>query len=122
MKAGDLKGIFKNTAWAIFDIMAAKQKKGRLPKKTIKIKQQAANKEELLIFWLNELLSLSAVKGLVFRKFSINNIGAGYLEAVVEGEDINSYKVNTEIKAATFNGLLLRKSGLGWLAEVTFDV
>ena len=122
VRGSDLKGIFKNTALAMFDIMAPKQKRGILPKKTLTLKQQAINKEELLLCWLNELLSLSAVEGLVFKAFIIKKIDEKQLEAEVQGEDISSYKVETEIKAATFNGLVLKKSRSGWLARVVFDV
>ena len=122
VRGSDLKGIFKNTALAMFDIMATKQKRGILPQKTLILKQQAANKEELLLCWLNELLSLSAVEGLVFKTFIIKKIDEKQLEAEVQGEDISSYKVETEIKAATFNGLVLKKSRSGWLARVVFDV
>lgn len=106
----------------MFDIMARKQKKEASAGKTFIVRQGAVNREELLISWLNELLSLSAVKGIIFNAFIIKKLGERSLEATVKGEDINSYKVETEIKAATFSGLVLKKSRSGWLARVVFDV
>ena len=122
IKARSLKGLFKNSALAMFDIMARKQKKEVPAGKTFIVHQSAVNREELLISWLNELLSLSAVKGVIFSAFTIKKLGERSLEATVKGEDINSYKVETEIKAATFNGLVLKKSRSGWLARMVFDV
>jgi SHS2 domain-containing protein len=122
VRGSDLKSIFKNTALAMFDIIATKQKRGILPQKTLTLKQQAANKEELLLCWLNELLSLSAIKGLIFKTFTIKKIDEQHLEAAAKGEDISSYKVETEVKAATFNGLVLKKTRSGWLVKVVFDV
>ncbi|MBM3254924.1 MAG: archease [Candidatus Omnitrophica bacterium] len=122
VKSKNLKGVFKDAASAMFDILAEKQKRKILAQKTLSLKQQAANKEELLLAWLNELLSLSAVKGLVFHSFTIKRIDENNLEAMVKGEDSRGYEIKTEIKAATFNGLMLKKSGSGYTAEVVFDV
>jgi SHS2 domain-containing protein len=122
VKSKNLKGIFKNTAAAMFDIIAEKQKRKGLLRKTVVLKQQADNKEELLLAWLNELLSLSAVKGLIFSGFTIKRIDEKSLEAVVKGEDNKGYEMKAEIKAATFNRLMLRRSSSGWSAEVVFDV
>jgi SHS2 domain-containing protein len=122
VKGRDLKSIFKNSACAMFDIMAVKRKEAPPRGKTLKLTQQAANKEELFLCWLNELLFLSAAKGLVFEAFNIKRIDEGNIEAEVRGESIDNYKIETEIKAATFSSLILEKSGSGWMAEVVFDV
>jgi SHS2 domain-containing protein len=71
---------------------------------------------------LNELLSLSATKSLIFSDFAIKKIDSNNLKAVVSGGDIKNYKVNTEIKAATYHELKLEQSNSGWKAEVIFDV
>ena len=122
VRGRDLKSIFKNTALAMFDIMAQKQKGKTLAPKALSIKQKAANREELLLGWLNELLSLSAAKGLIFKSFAIKRIDERSIEALVTGEDIRGYKIKTEIKAATFNSLMLKEMGSGWRVEVVFDV
>ena len=132
VKGDDLKELFKNAALAMFDIMAEKKSgiKPCLPAgrhqvssiKEIMIKQKAENLEELFINWLNELLSLSATKELIFSDFKINKLDENNLQAAVIGEDIKNYKVNTEIKAATYHQLKIEKSQSGWQAEVIFDV
>ena len=125
VRAGDLKGIFKNAALAMFDIAA--EKKSRLSAvsrelKTVAVKQSAESLEELFINWLNELLSLSATKELIFSDFKIDKIDDESLQAKAIGLGINNYRVNTEIKAATYHQLKLHKENGGWVAEVIFDV
>ena len=122
VRSSDLKGLFENAASATFEIMASRIAKAKVKELLLEIRLQAVNKEELFVSWLNELISLSAVKGLVFKRFSIKKMDERKLSAVVKGERIRNYKLDTEIKAATFNGLLIKRGGSGWLAEVTFDV
>jgi len=129
VKGEDLKALFKNTALAIFDIIAEKKSEtqstfGRClerPKK-ITIEQKADNLEELFINWLNELLSLSATKELIFSDFKIDRLDKNYLSAKVFGYDIKNYKVNTEIKAATYHELKIEKKNSDWQAQIIFDV
>ncbi|MDD4980965.1 MAG: archease [Candidatus Omnitrophica bacterium] len=122
VKGSNLKSLFKNAALAVFDIMAARRNSGALPKKKLRISQDAQTREELLINWLNELLFLSAAKGLIFTGFKIDNLTDYRIEAMAVAEDINNYKVNTEIKAATYHQLQLKKSGSTWQAEIILDV
>jgi SHS2 domain-containing protein len=121
VRAGDLKGLFRNTARAMFDIIAEKQSESK-KKKKIAIKQQADTLDELFVNWLNELLSLSATKELIFSDFKINKLTEKNLEATLSGESVKNYKMNTEIKAATYHQLKIEKSAKGWQGEVIFDV
>ncbi|MFH1397796.1 MAG: archease [Candidatus Omnitrophota bacterium] len=124
IEAETLKSLFRNSALAMFDIIA--QKKNHFPKtptlRKIKIKQNADNLEELFINWLNELLSLSSAKGLIFSNLRINKLGGNNLEAEVSGQGMSNYEVNTEIKAATYHQLKLEQTKKGWKLEVIFDV
>jgi len=122
VKADDLKGIFKNTALAMFEIIAERQKEGEGSQQNLEIEQEAENLDELFINWLNELLSLSATKELIFCDFRINKLDKNGLKATAIGEDIRNYRVNTEIKAATYHQLRLEQTEAGWQAEVIFDV
>jgi SHS2 domain-containing protein len=117
-----LKELFSNAALAMFDIVAEKEKKTTAKQEEIKIKQQADNLEELFINWLNELLSLSSAKELIFSAFKINKLDKTNIEAIAIGRDFKNYKVNTEIKAATYHRLKLEETKTGWVVEVIFDV
>ncbi|MDI6606278.1 MAG: archease [Candidatus Omnitrophota bacterium] len=122
VKGDDLKALFTNAALAMFEIIAEKKTPAKTTLKSIKIKQQAENPEGLFINWLNELLSLSAARSLIFSDFKINILDNKNLEAVANGEEISNFRVNTEIKAATYHQLKLKEEGGRWIAEVIFDV
>ena len=121
VKGGDLKELFKNAALAMFEIMA-EVKNRAAEKKELKITLKADNLEELFINWLNELLSLSATKELIFPAFKITKLDERGLEAVLSGSDIKNYRLNSEIKAATYHQLKLQRLKSGWQAEVILDV
>ena len=122
VRGADLKELFKNSASAMFDIMAETRKPEVRKLKKIKIEQRADNLEELFVNWLNELLSLSATKEKIFSDFTFKKLDEHNLEAMAIGEDIKNYKVNTEIKAATYHELKLEQAKTGWQAQVIFDV
>ncbi len=124
VRGSDLKELFKNTALAMFDIMAEKKRNTQYSIRNTRyiVQQKADDLEELFINWLNELLSLSAIKEKIFCDFRFKKLDEQNLEAEVTGCDIKDYKVNVEIKAATYHQLKLEKQKAGWLAEVIFDV
>lgn len=122
VRAGDLAGLFKNAGLAITDMSAEKQKTQYPGKHKFVITQKADNLEELFVNWLNELLSASAVESLIFEDIQINQVNEKFIDAIAIGSDIRNYKVNTEIKAATYHQLKVEKTGSLWQAEVIFDV
>jgi len=122
VKGSDLKELFRNAAAAMFDIIAEKKEPEVKKQAEIKIEQKADDLEELFVNWLNELLSLSATEELIFSGFQINKVDKNTLQALAIGEDIKNYKVNTEIKAATYHQLRLEQAKGGWQVEVIFDV
>ena len=122
VKADNLDDLFKNAALAMFDIMAKRQTPTIAGQTQIEIKQKADDLEELFVNWLNELLCLSATKELIFCAFQINKLDENTLKAIAIGSNIKNYRVNTEIKAATYHQLKLKNDESGWQAEVIFDV
>ena len=118
----DLKELFQNSGLSLFQISSRKQFTKDKKHTAVVIKQKAGNIEELFINWLNELLSLSAVRGLIFYHIKINKISQNSLEAICQGSSINNYKVNTEIKAATYHNLSIKNNEKGWEARVILDV
>ena len=122
VKSFFLAGLFKKAGLAIAGISLERQKLQYPEKHKIAIRQKAANLEELFVNWLNELLSVSAVESLAFENIRINQINENFVDAIAIGSDMRNYKVNTEIKAATYHQLKVKKTGLVWQAEVIFDV
>ena len=122
VRGENTKVLFTNAAAALFDIIAKSKPSLRIFPKKIKLSLAAESFDELLISWLNELLSLSAIKEIVFTKFTIQKLTNTILEAVVTGYTRKNFIFGTEIKAATYHGLKFEKTPSGWQAEVIFDV
>ena len=122
IKGKDLKELFKHAGLAVFQVSSRRQFTRNKTHIDIPVKLSADNLEELFVNWLNELLSLSQARGLIFHDLKINKLEDNALEAVAIGNDINNYKVNTEIKAATYHGLKVAQGVTGWEAEVILDV
>ena len=122
VKSSSLERLFKNAGLAIKGISTEKQRIQFPEKHKIVIAQKAANAEELLVNWLNELLSVSQAEALIFEEIRINEISEQFVDAVAIGTDIRNYKTNFEIKAATYHQLKVQKTGSTWQAEVIFDV
>lgn len=118
----DQEALFRHAANAMFDILALRRKDDSRDAATLKVALKAENVDELFVNWLNELLSLSATKELIFIDFDIKQIGENIIEAVVRGESAKRYEMKVEIKAATYHELQLTRTGRGWQAEVIFDV
>lgn len=122
VKGKDQKDLFKNAALAVFEISAQKKTTKDSSQQSVLVRQKADGPEQLLVNWLNELLSLSSVEGLIFEDFKIIKLNQNYLEAQAIGSDIKNFKVNKEIKAATYHGLKLEQVKSGWQLEVILDV
>jgi SHS2 domain-containing protein len=122
--ASDLAGVFVNAAEAMFDIMAERRDANAPDTSGIKldVRLTAENQEELLVNWLNELLSLSSARGLIFTGYQIHKLTDHSLDASVSAEDIKLYRQNVEFKAATYHELELVQEPDSYKAKVIFDV
>ena len=116
------KELFENAAFAMFDIIADLDglKAGAAEAVTL----NAANYEELLVSWLDELLYRFYTKQELYFKFKIDSLSDTALNATVTGRPIaaNRNRLKTEIKAATYHDLNIKKSPAGYSVEVIFDV
>jgi len=122
VKALTLAGLFRKAGLAVKSLSAEKQKTQYPQKHKIVIIQKADTLEELFVNWLNELLSKAAVEGLVFEDIRVKQVNEKFIEGLGIGSDIRNYKINTEIKAATYHQLKVQKNGIVWKAEVILDV
>ena len=122
VKGADLQELFVNAALAMFDIIAERKTPETKALEKITVAQKADDLEELFLNWLNELLSLSATRELIFSDFTFSSLDNNNLHAILCGSSIANYRINTEIKAATYHELKIEKTPSGWQAEVIFDV
>ena len=118
----NLKELFVNAAYAMFDIIADLE--GLKTPLSIDVKLNAPSKEELLISWLDELLYNSCTKSIIFSEFEILSLDDKNITAKVKGRSIgdNKNRLKTEIKAATYHDLKIKKTPSGYSVSIVFDV
>ncbi|MCC6543238.1 MAG: archease [Nitrospirae bacterium] len=112
---------FENGARAMFSVMAdidavrAKDRKELIC--------EAFDVEYLFVEWLNNLLSLSHLNGMVFSSFKVEITG-NKLKGSAWGEHIDTgrHKLMTEVKAATYSMLKVSKEDEVYVAQCVVDV
>ncbi len=85
---------------------------------------EAADREALLVAWLNELLYVHEVEKFVAADFAIKELTDTRLQAEVWGERMDRVRhpLIGHVKAATYHLLHVRPSDGGWEAQVILDV
>lgn len=76
--------------------------------------------EMLLVEWLSELLYLVERDGVVFTQFSLRELTASHLRAIVRGAPVDEIYIH--IKAVTFSELNIRETHERYETVVVFDV
>ena len=119
----DLKALFLNCALAMFDVIAEAPASFKgLEAKKCPINISATDIKELLVLWLSELLSLSDCEDVFFADFDIRSISENKIQAQALGFSRRNFIGKREVKAVTYHGLEIQKSGKGLKAQVIFDV
>lgn len=114
--------IFASAACAMFDIMGVSRAIDSKVQHSLTI--EGASTEELLVCFLNELIYLFMSKKFLPAKFRIVKMNNRSLVVLISGEKFNSkrHRLKTEIKAATYHNLKVKKTTTGYQAEVIFDL
>ncbi len=124
-----LQEAFEEIARAMFEIMFDLTQVGM--DINVEIKVNAQNLEELLVEWLNALLTEKDIHNTVFAHFKIEKIkqienGDWILEGKAYGEELNieKHKPEVEVKAATYSQLKVYfdKKRRRWVAQCVVDV
>lgn len=117
---------FEESARGMFSIMSDLEKVEG--KKSVELTVSANGLGELLVEWLNELLSLADRNEMVFSEFKVEEIVEGEkgfeLKGSASGEKIDSgkHEFKTEVKAATYSGLDVKKENGVFIAQCVVDV
>ena len=117
---------FEECAKAMFSVMVDVKKV--LPKRKMQFDSHATDLPALLPEFLNNLLYLRDVEGLVFSRLEVKDLlqgPAGWeLKASAWGEkfDPEKHEPKTEVKAATFYQLAVKQTPEGFVAECVVDV
>jgi SHS2 domain-containing protein len=95
-------------------------------KKTVKIKIESKNEEQLLHDFLQELIFLKDAKLLLFREFEIQieKKDKFFLKAQLKGEkiDMKKHELLVDVKAVSFHRFEVKKEKNGWKCFVILDV
>ena len=125
VSAKTVEKLFVSAASCLFELLTDTKAK---PKITREIQLEAQNLEELLVFWLNELIS-------IFYSFKFlpcsckvtieDSEELKVLKAEIKGVDFDPYNnkhMKLEIKAATYHNLKIEKNKKGFEVQIIFDV
>ena len=118
----DLKELFENAAFAMFDIIADLE--GLESPIAQDIDLNANNHEELLVAWLDELLYNFYTRSIIFSRFKVEELTENAIKAKAFGRAVgaNRNRLKTEIKAATYHNLNIEKTPEGYKVEIIFDI
>ena len=118
----DLKKLFENAAFGMFDVIADLEGIKTPIEETIEAGGETT--EELLVAWLDELLYRFCTKEVIFAKFRIEELSGNRLKAKVFGRPVasNRNRLRIEVKAITYSDLKIKKGKAGYQVEIIFDV
>ena len=119
-RAATLGDLFSDMTDALMQVMYGDDRTGSLKQE---IRVRGGNPESLLRDYLSEVLYVSEVTGTVFSHAAVT-MQDNALHAVLSGEpfDPARHSGGTEVKGISYSGLLVRKEGNGYMAEIVFDV
>jgi len=88
------------------------------------IRADGATLEDVLVEWLGEVISISAVHGELYGEVEILRHGPDHLEGVLRGEplDAERHDLRFDVKAATYHDLKVEEDGGVFHARVIFDL
>jgi SHS2 domain-containing protein len=84
---------------------------------------QAGNAELLLRAWLAELLYIHATRRVMLSGFRIDSLDDTRITATMIATPMTAEMIDraTELKAVTYHGLALARTGDEWQAQIIFD-
>ncbi len=118
----DAVELFANAAFAFFDIVADLSSVGEAESSAVRA--EAADRELLLVAWLDELLFRFETDRMIFKRFEIVELDDRHIAAKAYGQryDRSRHRLKVEVKAVTYHQLAIRKVDDHWEASVIFDI
>ena len=114
--------LFANSAFALFDVMTDVDKieiKDRLP-----LEVEGADRDDLMVNWMRELLYLYQGSGYLLKEFQISEVKDTVVKAEVCGEkvDPDRHEIKQEVAAVAYHQSRMAKTGNQWTAQLIFEV
>jgi SHS2 domain-containing protein len=115
--------LFQNCALGLADILDRWKERDRVEAtKRVSVQLQATDVEALLVEWMNEVLYALEEDEACLHSVRMTEVGETQLRADVELSDCEGAPEATELKAATYHQLSVRRRDSEWEATVYFDV
>lgn len=114
--------LFANSAFALFDVLTDLDKievKERVP-----LEVEGADRDDLMVNWMRELLYLYQGSGYLLKEFRIHEVKDTFVKADVCGEKIDPdrHDMKKEITAVAYHQSRMEKTGNQWTAQLIFEV
>ena len=120
--AASLKQLFEEAGRALFDLLI--RTRGVRASHSIICTVEGADKEDLMVNWLRELLYLFNGEEKAVSSIEILDLTPSRVEARLDWipVDFTQDEVMTEIKAVTYHQIRVEKTDRDYEAQVVFDV
>ena len=121
LRAGDPSQLFEEMAVTTFSLLT--ELESIEPREARIIEVRGRDHGELLVRWLQELLSPQDGVNYLFRRFQVDPLASDRLRSVAWGErlDPHRHKLFRGITALTPHDALVSESPEGWSARVVFE-
>lgn len=122
IRAESREAVFVDAARGLFSLIVVNPDQVR-PRVEVSLDVPGSELDYLLFDWLRELLYRYETEHLLLADFDVRLDDAG-LHATARGEplDADRHRLDHEVKAITYHGLVFRQEGSQWLAEVIVDI
>ena len=122
VRAPDLDSLFEDAARGLFSLIVENLDEVREESRAV-FRLEEPELRFLFFDWLNALLRRFETDRMLLSRFAVR-VGDAGLEAEAYGEtaDAARHRLDHEVKAITYHGLRIERSGEGWLAEVVLDI
>ena len=122
VKAKTKEKLFQDACLAMSEAILP-QKLGQYPEQEeVEVTVKAKTLEDLLVNFLNEVLYLGDVNNLSYRAKEFPNFSDKKLKAKLIGYSVPADQFTTEVKAATYHGLEIKKKDNRFETTIIFDI
>jgi SHS2 domain-containing protein len=118
---GDLFACLGRAMLALTGVQASEDAAAEAEVMTLEVDVSAADVESLLVDWLNEVLYLHEVTGIVPQTVTVHTITPDLIQATISGRAAQAPS-ELQIKAVTYHQLAVVQQAGEWKAEVFFDI
>lgn len=112
--------VLAQAAYGLFNLMVSGSVR---PDISRRVTVRSDNAEDLVVDWLNELISTASLNGEVYGEVDVRPTGDSGIEAEVRGEVIDEkHRLRFDVKAATYHRIVFRPTDDGFYIRVIFDL